>query len=64
MSLIDKLIHKLVSKLDLSETGNSTVDNLQNKMLDMYNSQYGQNIGQESNNVEKDDLDEDNTSEE
>lgn len=33
-------------------------------MLDMYNSQYGQNIGQESNDVEKDDLDEDNTSEE
>lgn len=36
MKFLDKLITKLISKVDLSDTGNSKVDALQDKMVDIY----------------------------
>ena len=55
MKFLDKLITKLISKVDLSDTGNSKVDALQNKMVDMY-SNYAEsdtNKSNSSNNTEK-----------
>lgn len=37
MSFLDKVIAKLISKVDLSYTENEKVDNLQDKMLSMNN---------------------------
>lgn len=49
MKFLDKLITKLISKVDLSDTGNSKVDALQNKMVDMY-SNYAESDTNKSNN--------------
>lgn len=55
MKFLDKLITKLISKVDLSDTGNSKVDALQDKMVDLY-SDYAESNTDNSNssdNTEK-----------
>lgn len=48
MKFLDKLITKLISKVDLSDTGNSKVDTLQDKMVDLY-SDYADSSTNNSN---------------
>lgn len=51
MKFLDKLITKLISKVDLSDTGNSKVDALQDKMVDLY-SDYAESSTNNSNSLE------------
>lgn len=51
MKFLDKLITKLISKVDLSDTGNSKVDALQDKMVNMY-SGYAESSTNNSNSSE------------
>lgn len=54
MKFLDKLITKLISKVNLSDTGNSKVDALQDKMVDMY-SDYAESSTNNSNSSDSSD---------